>query len=163
MLDELPDISAVNNVEPPGINIARCDFLDLFAEEVNKYLKLGKVFASDGTEIEGYVTFVGEKCLPLRGGEKSKYFGKCKVCGQIRYWPAYPWYILRDNLFDQPLFESWGLNGLIITEELKSRIEKGKWKGIYITKLPVLDEPRDGIEDFPKDFDGTGVHLCKAR
>ena len=159
-----PNVSAINSINSTGISIARRDFMELFYEEVNKYLKIGKVFTSDGILVNDFITFVGVNQLILRGGEKS-YFKNtpCQCCGRYRYWPAYPWYILRDNLFDQPLFVSWGLNGLIITEELKSRIEKGKWKGIYITKLPVLDEPRDGIKNFPKDFDGTDAQLCKVR
>ena len=147
-----PDISAVNVVAPPGLSFARRDFLDLFSEEVSKYLKLGRVFTSDGTLVEDFVTFVGEKRLPLRGSEDSRFFGFCKKCGNPRYWPQYPWYVLRESLFDQPLYESGGLSGLIITEQLKARIEKGRWKGIYITKLPVLDEPRDGIENMPKSL-----------
>ena len=63
-------------------------------------------------------------------------FGICELCGTYLYLPKYPWYIMRGSLFGQPLYESWGSSSLVVTEELCSRIEKGKWKGIYITKLP---------------------------
>ena len=141
-LEGRPDISAVNVVDP-DICIARCDFLELFASYTNRYLNFGNVFTSNGKMLKQYATFVGEKRLILRGSEKSK-IHQCGKCVRIRYCPIYPWYVLKDSLFDQSLYEAWPINGLIITEELKNTIEKGKWKGIYITKLPVVDEPRDG-------------------
>jgi len=151
-LKEPPDISAVNVAEPPGVCIARRDFLALFGDEVCKYLKLGRVFLGDNTLLHGFVTFLGDRQILLRGAHNSRSSGRCKICGQVRYWPAYPWYIVKDCLRGQPLYESWPLDGLIITEELKARIEKGRWKGIYITKLPVLDEPRDGIPELDKQL-----------
>lgn len=146
-VEERPDIAAINCVSMPGVSIARRDFLDLFADEVSKYLKLGRVFTSDGELLDGYVTFIGQRRLLLRGGAQSRFFGVCKTCGHARYWPGYPWYVLRGSFVEQPLYESCGVNGLIVTEELKGRIEKGKWKGIRITKLPIVDKAKDGIKE----------------
>ncbi len=124
-LEEPPDVSAVNAVEPPGINIARCDFLNLFSAEVTKYLKLGRIFTGDGTLVEEFVTFVGRRRLPIRGSEKSYFYGICHLCGGFNYLPAYPWYVMRACLFDQPLYESWGEDGLVVTQALRDRVEKG--------------------------------------
>jgi hypothetical protein len=150
-LNDRPAVSAINVVNP-GISISRRDFMELFQEEVEKYLITGNVYLK-GKILESHVTFVGPKRLPLRGNiDGTRDFGKCKICGQYRYWPAHPWHILRSSLFDQPLYESYGLGGLVINDQLRARIERGRWKGIYITKLPVLDEPQDGIDNFPVDI-----------
>jgi len=93
-VDEPPDIAAVNGVGAEPMSIARRDFLDLFADEVSKYLKLGRVFTADGTLVEGFVTFAGEKRLLLRGSAQST-INPCPICGCLRYMPEYPWYVLK--------------------------------------------------------------------
>ena len=142
-----PDIAAVNAVLPPGINIARRDFFELFADEVAKYLKLGRVLLADGTVVDDFVTFVGKKQLAIRGSEgSSTWQSLCQCCGHYRYAPRYPWYVLRGSFFLQPIYATARKCGLVVTEELRKRIEKGRWKGIYICPLPIVDEPRDGID-----------------
>jgi len=162
-LMEKPDKAAVNTVYPPGIDIVRTNFLDLFANELDECLDIGKVYINDDTIVEEFVTFAGKKSMFLRGSEETSFRGVCQSCGQLRYLPQYPWYVMKESLIDQNICQAYPLDGLIITEELKNRIKKGKWKGIYITKLPVLDEPRDGIEDFPYDLDMSGNKLCKIQ
>jgi hypothetical protein len=157
-LRDKPDISAVNAIIIPGVNIARCDFLELFADEVQRYLFLGEVFVN-GILCSNYVTFSGDKPLLIRGGAKSRFYGCCRMCGRIRYSPAYPWYVLKDYLLsDQPVYEAWNAGGLVLNEELKNRIQRGKWKGIYITKLPIIEQPNDGIVDLPYSNLGDAYH-----
>ena len=160
-LMEKPDKAAVNTVYPPGIDIVRTDFLDLFASELSECLDIGKVYINDATIVEGFVTFAGKRSIFLRGSKESSFRGVCQSCGQLRYLPQYPWYVMKESLIDQNICQAYPLSGLIITGELKDRIEKGKWKGICITKLPVIDKPRDGIEDFPYDLKLSGGQLCK--
>ena len=59
---------------------------------------------------------------------------------------------MRAALFAKPLYEPYSLGGLIVAPELRDRIEKGKWKGIYITELPIRDEPIDGLTQIPNDY-----------
>jgi len=150
-IDEKPNIAALNIVYPE-IDVARRDFLELFEHEVNDYLKTGSVFLSDGTLLDQYITFCGERRLFLRGSDKSQYMGQCKHCGQYRYVPRHPLYILAGSYFEQPIYQPCGPNGLIVNEELCGRIEKGKWKGIYITELPIVDKPKDGVDEIPNDL-----------
>jgi hypothetical protein len=145
VLRKRPSVAALD-VLPPDINIARRDFMDLFFPEASRFLKIGKVIFKDGTILNDFVTFSGDRRIPLRGDSGSRLNDTCTLCGYIRYWPQYPWYVLSKDYFEQPIYESWSLNGLVVSSELKDRIVKGKWKGIYITKLPIIDEPRDGIE-----------------
>ena len=42
--------------------------------------------------------------------------------------------------------------GLVLDDQLCQRIERGRWKGIWITELPIRDDPLDGIDDFPEDY-----------
>ena len=151
-LERRPDISAVNSIQRADIGIARRDFLDLFADKADRYLSLGRVFKGNGELLNNFVSFVGQRLLPLRGSEKSQFFGNCHRCGRFNYVPEHPWYVLRDSLFDQPIFQSWGLDGLIVNEELQARIKRGRWKGICIAKIPIVDEAIDGIKEIPADL-----------
>ena len=151
-LCDKPSKACLNVVFPPWISIARLEFLELFRDEVQKYLRLGKVYIGDDRLLEDFVTFTADRLLPIRGSRKSLYNGRCDNCGRIRYISEYPFYITRASLFDCPIFVPWGMCGLILTEELMSRVDKCKWKGISIFKLPVIDEPRDGVDDLPKDL-----------
>ena len=146
-----PDRAALNVLFPPWINVARQDFLSLFEEEVNKYLKLGHVFNDDGKELKDFLTFTSKKRLPIRGNNKSRYRGVCENCGSYNYSPKTPFNVLKESLFNQPLYVPWGVRGMVLTEELKNRIDRKKWKGIVIYDLPILDEPRDGFDEIPVD------------
>ena len=151
-LDEKPDKSALNSVFLPGIGMGRWEFLELFRDEVHKYLRLGKVYLGDGRLSEDFVTFTADRLLPIRGSKKSSYYGKCPVCKAKGYSAWYPFYVTRASLFDRPIFVPWGDDGLVLTEELMARVDKRKWKGISVFKLPVIDEPRDGVDELPKDL-----------
>ena len=148
VLQELPDISAVNTVSagPPGMDIARRDFLGLFQEEVASCLNLGRVYTNDERSWENFCTFAGTHLVALRGGRRpcAKW---CNTCGNLSFFPGFgPWCVLRESVPDVPICQAWPLGGLILTEPLRKRIVKGKWKGIYIDDLPVVDEVADGIE-----------------
>jgi hypothetical protein len=149
-LDSTPRKEALTTILL-GINIARLDFLKLFWEDVEKYLKLGKVYAADGTCHQEYVTFTADWRLVIRGGKKSEYAGFCPICGEHHYFPWYPFHILHP-IREQALYVPWPKKGLVVNQELFSRIDRKKWKGISIFELPILDESQDGIDALPKDL-----------
>jgi hypothetical protein len=150
LLQRPPDIAALNYVSRAEVELARRDFLELFAHEAQTYLKLGRVLLKDGSPCDEYATYIAEKPLILRGGAKSHSW-TCDVCGTFRYRPGLDWYVIRASLTGQPLYEC-EFGGLIVTAELRNRIERGRWKGIYVTKIPVVDEPQDGIAEFPENY-----------
>jgi hypothetical protein len=115
------------------------------------YLKLGRVFTANGEAIEEFSTLISDQPILLRGGDKSSW-DVCQYCGRFRYAPTGDHYVLRESVTGQPVYQSYPIGGLVVVEELRRRIEPGRWKGIYIEKLSVIDEPRDGIKSFPKDF-----------
>ncbi|HPD32243.1 MAG TPA: hypothetical protein PLL20_19790 [Phycisphaerae bacterium] len=149
-LEEKPPRYAINSVRPPGVGIAQVDFLSLFKDEVSRLLVLGRVFDQDGAEIEGLVTFVAHRPLPLRGGHQSTH-SFCPKCGRFRYSAANDWYVVKNSLTGAPLYEC-RMGGLVVTEDLYRRVDRKAWKGIYVTKVPVKDEPEDGITDFPENY-----------
>ena len=146
VLDYKPDLSAINVTGPPGIGIARKDFLSLFAEELDNCLQFEKVLTSDGRIWDRFVTYVGRSRVALRGGHRP-YTKWCNTCGKLSFLPGFGTRcVLRESLPDVPICQAWPLSGLILTEPLRKRIVKGKWKGIYIDELSVVDEVHDGIE-----------------
>ncbi len=144
-----PDASAVNFASPIPVGIIRMDFLALLGAEAADCLLLGQVLDRSGSPIPGFSTFVGKKPLVVRGGPEStrRY---CDTCGRFVYYPLGNDYVMRQTLTGQPVYE--GGASLVMTPELSRRIERGKWKGIYITRLPIRDEPLDGIECFPENY-----------
>ena len=149
VIDEPPGSAAINCVAPPFINFVRCDFLELFADVLQEDMHLGRVFRH-GKLLEQYQTITSENRLIIRGQERV-YTRTCPSCGGFIYWPGEPcgWYVLRSLLIDKTFYMS-SEGGFIMTGELRTRIEKGRWKGILISKLPVLDAPRDGLEEIPE-------------
>ena len=160
-MDEKPGIAAVSCTSRGNVSFARKDFLELFSEEVKEYLTLGSVYTAGGKKLEKFATFMGKERLLIRGdpapkppiqksGEKPVFFltccNPCSLCGHPRYIPFYPYYLLKEYLTGQPVYESGGTKSLVINEELCQRIDRKKWKGIYITKLPVIDKPKDEID-----------------
>jgi hypothetical protein len=149
-LTHAPDAAAINFVSGTCIDLGRREFLELFADEVQKYLKLGRVFTADAQTCERYATFITEKPLVLRGGAKSRY-RTCEVCGCFCYMADLKWCVLRASLTGQPLYQCTR-GGLVVNEELRGRIERVRWKGIYITKIPVVEKAEDGIDEFPENY-----------
>ncbi len=104
---------------------------------------------------------LGRRVTQVQGGQTTRFVydagcdgsaNRCPQCGRYRYSPANDLYVLSSCLTGQPIYEAWLFAALIITLELRARIKPGIWKGIGIMKLPVLDEPQDGITDFPEDW-----------
>jgi len=151
-LDEHPGTAALNRACPPAVGIARCDFFELFADVTAGYLETGRVFMRD-IQLKDYCTFTSASRLLIHGQE-DVYSRVCPGCGRHCYWPGTldKWYIPKSSITGQVIYESIIVNGLIITEDLRARIKPGRWKGVLITKLPVIDEARDGIEEIPKSL-----------
>lgn len=133
-------------VTPPSVHIVRRDLIDLFAREAAQYLKLGPVSSEDGKHLGAWQSVTTEKPLLIRGGPQSVRC-TCPSCGRLRYQAAGrddEFCILADDLTGQPIYEASGW-GLVMTADLWNRVEKGRWKGIWVTRLPVRDEPLDGL------------------
>lgn len=149
-VERKPDSSALNFAGPSLIGIIRREFLRLFESEARKHLNIGRVFDRHGNVLIGFVSFVGEKPLPIRGGPESDH-RICEACGRFVYSPDSRRYFMRSDLTGQPLYYVSPC-GLAMTAGLVERIDRRIWKGIWIEKLPVRDIALDGIEHFPEYF-----------
>jgi len=150
-VDEHPGVAAMNCVTPPFVDFIRCDFLDLFKDVLKEDIHIGRVFRH-GQLLEQYRTFTSENRLIVRGRE-NVHWRKCPACRGFVYSPGdfCNWYVLSSSLIERDFYIS-SKGGFIMTEELRSRIEKGKWKGIIIEKIPVLEKPLDGFDQLPKEL-----------
>jgi len=140
-LRDNPGIAALNVIFNLGFYFARRDFLDIFGDEVDKCLKLGQVFDREGRQLEEYVTYTADIRILLRGQKQSKHYGICNQCGAQKYVAKYPWYIIESSLLGRSIYVSWVKSGLIVTEELVKQVDRKKFKGIDVFKIPILPEP----------------------
>ena len=147
-----PGPSAITCTDDVYVNIGRRLFLQLFEPELSEVCQLGEVRGPDGTVLEEFRSFVSPNPLVIRGGPKSR-SDRCGFCGMFLYIPALEYYVLEQDLSGRNIYEAFVEGeGLVLSAEFRSRIERGRWKGIGITKIPVLDEPQDGIDEFPDDY-----------
>ena len=58
----------------------------------------------------------------------------------------------RSALRSLDVYESGFGSGLFVKEHILARIDRKRWKGIQVGKLPVIDEPQDGIAEFPENW-----------
>jgi hypothetical protein len=144
-----PDGSAIN-VTSAGLGVIRSGFMALFEAEMRPQFFFGKVFDRKGNAIDGYETFIGRKPLAVRAGPESER-RHCDVCNRFVYIPLGDEYLLRSSLSSQPIYGDPAAH-LVVSEALYARIDRKVWKGFYVTKLPVRDEPLDGIDEFPDNY-----------
>lgn len=145
-----PGRGAVGGIAWPSVGIARDGFLDLFDDEVTRHLRLGRVLSASGDPIDGYATFLGSRPLPIRGGVKSTH-RECPQCGRFCYCPVGSWYVTSDAVSGQGVYEAVG-GWLVLREDMFQRIDRMKWRGFRVGKLPVRDDPLDQIERFPENY-----------
>jgi len=129
---------------PSELKVARTDFLDVLGDALHQHLALGEVRDATNKKLPGYVTLRAKGQLVLvRGGAESEHHGCCPECGNIVYLPiGGPWHVLRSDLPPGPI-HLW-LHGLLVDAELVSRLERGRWKKLSVSKVRVVDEPLDG-------------------
>lgn len=142
-ISAVPPAVPLSIATPPGVLVARRDFIDLFTEEIMQYFNLGPVMSKTGEHMPEWQSLITSKPLLIRGGSKSIRY-TCPVCGRLRYHATGELYALAGDLSDQPLYDA-GSFGLVLTSNLRARVEKGRWKGIWITTLPIREAPSDGL------------------
>jgi len=131
-------------------------FAELLTAGVTHDLVFGRVFLGDGVELKDYATYLGQKPIPIRGTSGS-YRRQCKDCGSFIYSAGYSWYVARHALRALELYELDAGRLLVVDEARLKRIDRKRWKGIRIQKLPLVDEPQDGIAEFPDNWYYRGV------
>ena len=143
MIREYGQDLPLNFVGQPLLQYAREDLLEALSPEIEEAFTLGKlVHAVDG-EIANVKTLWGTPRVRIRAGKKSDCC-RCDVCGQVIYRQRGQWYALASDLVGSPLFLGSD-GGIIVNAELHGRLKGRRWKKVDISKLTVLDKPRDGF------------------
>ena len=151
-LEAEPGPAALHVASRVFTNVASRSFLRLFEPELSDNFHLGEVRTAENQVVESFQTVVSPNPLVIRGGPKSRW-NRCDICGRFRYLPAGDLYVLKRDLTSTNIYDAFVQGeGLVLTPEYRNRIERGQWKGLTIGRVPVLDEPQDGIDEFPDDY-----------
>ena len=139
-----PENGPLNFVYGFGIPLAKSSFLALFDNHIVKRdLFLGEVRVEGRGGIHEWVTVRGKESLIIRGG-KNVACRSCSVCGRSVYFAMGSSYLFPEPNKRRDIFES-DLFGLVISRSLFERTDFGKWRGLAVDKLSVLQQPRDGM------------------
>jgi hypothetical protein len=126
-----------------GLDLARMSLLSqLGVRRIKRDLFLGKVTGPDGRELKDWVTYRGKRRLIVRGSIVATN-RKCKQCGQHIYTGRGVLYLYPAPPKDAVIFGT--RLGLILPEKLWLSLNIGRARGFRVVKLPVLDEPLDGL------------------
>jgi len=146
MLRFQPPSVPINALGGPGdICVVYHPFLDILGEQAVDAFYFGNVLDPGGNRLEDFRTYrAKDNFIFLRGNRESDYRGRCKACGQRRrYFPGGKSYVLSRDLGAHAIYGTH--MGLLVNEEVFGRIGGKRWPGLGVEKIPVLDEPRDGL------------------
>jgi hypothetical protein len=134
----------------PLIGVIRRDFLEALGPTAQQELEVCPLVGPDGSAMADFFTFSGKWKLLVRGGPESINNPRCGKCGQAMYTPIKSRYLTSASVKTQRDIYEFFACRLVISEEVRERIGPVWNKDIVIHKLPVIDEPRDGLPaDFP--------------
>lgn len=142
VISDVGELVGLSFIEGVLFQVASLEFLSAMTNDITRYLMLGKVSCASGLELDDYATLWQSGLIRLRGGPSS-YCWRCDNCQQVIYNPMGNRYVLRSELTSSPIQLTEG--GLVVHQEVRDRLVKRKWPRVKITKLPVLDHPRDGF------------------
>jgi hypothetical protein len=158
VVQDLGENVVLNIVSVALITIAREELLDVLRPAADKYLRFGRIFDRAGRPLPS-VTLGSRDRLQMRGGPTST-CQFCPRCGIVLYYPMPKWYLLKSDITGQPLYYGSEMTSLIVETSLARKVKKRGWKKLYITKLPVLEEPLDGL---PRDLRTVTPEYLQAR
>lgn len=139
-----PDDAPLNFVFGCGVPlVSRALLEEIGMNVIRRDLYLGRVFGPDGRENKDWLTFRGRHRLILRGS-KHVSFRCCSDCGRPVYFAMGKRYLFPDPPSDAHVFESH-LFGLVITDELFTQLDAGKWRKVSVDKLPVVKAAKDSL------------------
>ncbi len=137
--------SPFNLVVGYWIRLVKKDFLLQWDKKlIERDLFIGKVFLENNKLLDNWVTCRGKNRLILRGSKNVSY-RRCKLCNFSIYFSQPPYYLYPSPPPGIDIFESH-MSTLIVTEPLVEKIDRKKFR-LSITKLPVLDTPKDGFTE----------------
>lgn len=143
VIEEYGQDLPLNFTSKPLLQYVREDLLDALSPEIEEAFTLGELVHVVDGEIANGRTLWSTRRVQIRAGKKST-CSRCEVCGQVVYDARGRWYALISDLVGSPIFLGSD-GGIIVNEELHGRLKGRRWKKVDISKLTVLDKPRDGF------------------
>ena len=108
-------------------------------EIVQRDLKLGRVFRSDGKLLDDWATFHGRYTLIIRGTESISQ-RVCSDCGRLVYFAMGERYLFPEPPTDADVYES-DLSGLILKQREFQRLDLTRWRrGVHVDRVRVGDQ-----------------------
>ena len=131
-----------------GIGLIHRELIELIGlAAVERDLYLGLVSDESRRECVEWRTFHGRYTLLFRGSTEAGY-RTCAVCGRNIYSAMGKPFLYPAPPNDAMIYGS-NLGGLIVPPEIAERVRAKGWRKVSIEKLPVLDEPIDGLGLLP--------------
>jgi len=150
VLESEPDYAPLVCLTGQPALLVRIDLLNVLREFMESRFRLGTVTDVSGEPYPDFVTCTTAQCLPLRGNHSSL-LGSCPACGHIRYYPM-PFgkeYIVRDSLSAGISVYMPHSGKLVVRGDILALIPDAIRRELRFKEIPVVEEARDGIENFP--------------
>jgi len=143
-----------------GVGLMHTSLLEIIGDDLaTRDLYLGKVTNCSGKLVTDWVTFRGRRRIIIRGIKEAGY-RSCTLCGRNHYYAAGKRYLYPAPPSDATIYGS-DLNGLVVPPEVYERVMTKKWRQLGVDRLPVVDDPPDGLGIIPfrdpKFTDGMSV------
>jgi len=146
--ERVPNDKPLNFLFGCGIGLIHRELLDLIGVEiVERDLFIGRVVGNHGKAIDDWATFRGREVVIVRGSQDAKYH-TCPECGRNNYYAAGKQYLYPRPMGHATIFES-DLHGLIVPTDVCERVMTRKWRRLNVDRLPVVDDPPDGLGIIP--------------
>jgi hypothetical protein len=147
--DRVPRDKPMNLVHGWGVGLIHRELLDLLGDDiVEQDLYIGRIVGARGNVVTDWVTFRGRRGVIVRGSSDDAACRVCDQCGRNIYYAGGKRYLYPAPPCDATIFESH-LSGLVVPPKVYERVATKKWRRLGIDKLPVLDQPTDGLGVIP--------------
>jgi len=142
--DRSPRDKPLNFVFGSSVGLIHRELLECIDQDVIRSdLHLGRVFGRQGEELPDWVTFRGRREVIIRGSTNAG-FRHCEECGRVLYSATGSRYLSPAPPADATVFERQP-GALVVPQEIYERVAARNWRRLRIEKLPILDEPLDGL------------------
>lgn len=145
-----PEDTPLNMVSGCGVGLIQAAFLDFLidgAASLVLTLKIGRVFGPQDRPLDDWRSVHGDPRVIVRGAQRA---GSriCRTCGRCHYFAEGMRYLCPPPSDSLDVMYS-GLGSLVVSERVRNRVLARSWRMLEFERLPVLDEPLDGL---PRDL-----------
>lgn len=142
--EDCPEDSPLTFISGCGVIIARCELVNAFGvDPVKTNLLLGDVRGPAGELMSDWVTVRARHRVIVRGSKNISY-RCCSECGRVVYFAMGTRYLFPAPPENSSIFET-DLYGLLVSQEVFSRMTCASWPGLGVEKLRVLAKPKDSL------------------